>query len=546
MKTIPFDLADLQSARSGNVPEGKKLTDEEIKKLQLTSSESQTVEHNVALPPSITVDIASTPIINEPNNFKAIEGLVRYSPQGDAEFLNRNEYLASELDTQTTNRQFLPSLFLSYITELDLSEGSYFDGSRSYAGFAQMDEAGKTASPSYQSLRSGANVEASFSLEIETKDGDKVTININKENGIAAVKDSGFLSVNGTSFSFEFEGELDEEELEAIQNLAVDFSDSAGAFFNGRGMAELNGLQGFDRDELVGFDLELKNSHTSSKAEFHFEIDQFNGNQTLEATQNGLTYDFTVDTNNELVSGSLEENAQFQSYLDIIDKTAKSYKMFGVSPDDVASFFTDGFSSALNIGLRNEDDEKDTSTTLNPNQTSVAKSVLSGLPDFEANFFGTRDIAPNPQNPQEKSFMSLEIDQETKIREGLTRDGKYTEVEQTSTYDMDIRQHKPLNGLNQVDFKNGNYKYETLKEEGSLIRSINMDGQGAINSAIVNQSQSKEETTKEYENGKLTNKEAIKEQITDTLITSDLGTLQQDKLDRQLGLYKVIDELLDE
>ncbi len=533
-----FNLKNLNNS-SANVSDGEKITAEQLAEIRKVQHEGQilsdTPQQNA---PSVTIELSVTPI--DPIVVYSYQtGTARYTPEDQTEFDDRVQSISAELDAQSRNRNFSTTSILSHISELDTSKGSYFDASRTYNGYVPLDEAGEPTKPTYDSFGRGIATKT-FSLEIETKDGDKVTIHIGEEFGVGT---DNFTGYSGSSFGFEVEGELDEDELAAIQKLATELGQSTDAFFNGRGMAELNGLESFDREELVGFDLELQNSFISQSAEFHFEVDQDNGNQTLSASQYGLTYEFTVDTDNNLVSGGLEENAQFQSYLDLIDKTAASYKIHGVSAREVASFFKDGFSSALNIGITNQDDEDDTNP-LSPEQKSVAQSIVSGLPDFEAKFFGTNDIAPNLQRPNEKSFMSLEIDQETKIREGLNSQGEFTEVTQTSNYEMDIRQHKPLNGLDLVDFKYQNYRYETLKEEGSLIRSINMDEDGSINSGLVSQSQSKEETSTEYRNGDVSDREATKEQITQTLISSDLETLQSEKANRQLGLYKVIDTLL--
>lgn len=539
-------LANGQELKEGVAP---KVTMSEETKAKMQASIAEAKAQQPSKPvelPSVTVEISTAPIKVEPK-IEFESGVLRYTPEGDPEYLHRNELLAAELEAQANRKEFNPTSYLANITELDLSKGSYKDGVRNYAGFLPYDMEGNRLTADYKGFDK-APVVASFSLDIETKDGDKVTITINKEDGGTRFAGGSFAGIKGSSFEFDFEGDLDEDELESIQNLAMDLSQSAGAFFNGQGMAQLNGLESFDKNELSSFDLSLNSQFyhgENSEAEFHFEIDKHSGNQTLEASQFGLEYSITVDKNNQLVDKEANQSLQFQSYLAMIDHMAESYQMPELRTSQVASFFKDGFSTALGFTLGEDyESREDDDTTLNDRQLNVAQSTLSGLPDFEASFFGTRDIMPNLEKPTERSFMSLEIQQETSVQKGLNNKGRYAEITQASTYELDVRQHKALPGLDMVDFKNQTYRYETMKEEGALLRSINVQDDGKVNSGKVTHAQSKEETMVEYQNGDVTDQKESKEQFAQSLDTTELDVLKDDKLNRQLGLYKTIDTLL--
>ncbi|GLQ30394.1 hypothetical protein [Litoribrevibacter albus] len=535
---------DLKEGVAPNVT----MSEETKAKMQTSIAESKAQQPSKPVElPSVTVEISTAPFKHAPK-IEFESGVLRYTPEGDPEYLHRNELLAAELEAQTNRKEFNPTSYLANITELDLSKGSYKDGVRNYAGFLPYDMDGNRLTADYKGFNK-APVVASFSLDIETKDGDKVTITINKEEGGTRFAGGSFAGIKGSSFEFDFEGDLDEDELEAIQTLAMDLSQSAGAFFNGQGMAQLNGLESFDKNELSGFDLSLYSQrHMNSEAEFHFEIDKYSGNQTLEASQFGLEYSITVDKNNQLVDKDANQSLQFQSYLAMIDHMAESYKIPGLRTSEVASFFKDGFSTALGFSLGEDyEREENDKTALNDHQLKVAQSSLSGLPDFEASFFGTgvAGVTPNLEKPTERSFMSLEIQQETSVQKGLNSKGRHAEITQASTYELDVRQHKPLLGLDLVDFKNQTYRYETMKEEGALLRSINVQDDGKINSGKVTQAQSKEETMIEYQNGDVTDQKESKEQFAQSLDTTELDVLKDDKLNRQLGLYKTINTLLD-
>ena len=97
--------------------------------------------------------------------------------------------------------------------------------------------------------------------------------------------------------------------------------------------------------------------------------------------------------------------------------------------------------------------------------------------------------------------------------------------------------------ISSVDFKNENYQYETLKEQETLVRSINVDKNGILNSGIVAHTHEKTETEKVYREGRLEKDDINKEQQAVLLSSTDLDVLQKDKADRQLGVYKIIDSI---
>ncbi len=537
------------NSTSVSVSEGQKISADKMEEIRKTVVDDQSALSDV--PADITPFTVELSIPESKPSYVQHQGVVRYTPGGQLEREGKGsewrlDALAHGLDYQNSNRTFSPGSILSNLTALNVSSGSYYDASRSYVGSVRVDEAGQPIKPGFNSF-SDANTTATFSLDIETRDGDKVSIEIETEEGFG-----NFLRFNGTSFSLDIDGELDEDELEAIQALAVELSNASGAFYNGRGMVQLNGLQSFDREELAGFDLALNGELPSKGATFHFDIDEQSGEQTLEASQMGLKYNITLELNNRLVSENvhqdLDSNEQFLAYLKTIDSASRAYKAAGVSPRDIATFFKDGFSTAFQLYPDSSQEAGEPSPlegNVSPQQAALAQSALSGLADFQADFFavGRDGISPNPEKPSERSFMSLEMEQETKIRGSHAPYGGPVKVEQYSHYEADIRQHKPLPGLEQVDFENKNYQYETLKQQETLVRSLDIDKEGRLDSGSVAHTYDKVETEKEYREGRLEKDLMSKEQQATLLASTDLEALQQDKVNRQLGMYKIIDSL---
>lgn len=106
-----------------------------------------------------------------------------------------------------------------------------------------------------------------FSFELLTADGDRVTIKASAMQVGTALSLPGQSGVDAAgrqdaSFRFEVDGELDEGELEAINNLLRDVADLSDSFFSG-GVQEAfdKALSlGFDAREIKGFALNLSMS----------------------------------------------------------------------------------------------------------------------------------------------------------------------------------------------------------------------------------------------------------------------------------------------
>lgn len=109
-----------------------------------------------------------------------------------------------------------------------------------------------------------------FSFELRTQDGDIVTINASalyaaqgsqassSRDGVS-VSSVNFESYEESSFSLSIEGELDEDELKAINDLLSNVNNLADEFYNGDlNVAFDKALSlGFDSDEISGFALSL-------------------------------------------------------------------------------------------------------------------------------------------------------------------------------------------------------------------------------------------------------------------------------------------------
>ncbi|MDF2414841.1 DUF5610 domain-containing protein [Aeromonas sp. 1HA1] len=103
------------------------------------------------------------------------------------------------------------------------------------------------------------------SLEIQTKDGDKVVLRFNDNWQIKSHKDdsgSQFSLKSSQSFSFSLEGDLSSEEMDSIGKLVKGIDDLAGNFFSGNfdDLLKKAGELKLDDSQLASYSLKLKQS----------------------------------------------------------------------------------------------------------------------------------------------------------------------------------------------------------------------------------------------------------------------------------------------
>jgi len=139
----------------------------------------------------------------------------------------------------------------------------------------------------------------SSDLSITTADGDIVTISFSalKErqssesfgyyqdpNSTAVSYQSSSSSYSELNFSYSVEGDLDDEERQAINDLIKDVSKIEHAFFNGNiEKAFDKALKlGYDQEQLSSFSLELRQTQTSYVSQTYQEIANYNENEAPE------------------------------------------------------------------------------------------------------------------------------------------------------------------------------------------------------------------------------------------------------------------------
>lgn len=132
-----------------------------------------------------------------------------------------------------------------------------------------------------------------FSFELTTKEGDKITIKASSSEGLALEagragrgnNSSGALNASyssSQSFSLSIEGDLNEDELTAINDLLGRVNDLAGQFFNGNLDAAFDQAMnmGYDAEQIGSFSLNLAQAEIQQVTQAYqtFEPNRSGGN----------------------------------------------------------------------------------------------------------------------------------------------------------------------------------------------------------------------------------------------------------------------------
>lgn len=226
------------------------------------------------------------------------------------------------------------------------------------AGRAEIDSSSvaRSSTSRITNIQADAYRENNFSLELTTQDGDRVTIDINRIRAASFSASQGSsgqggssLQVSGSQFqssSFELtvQGELDEGELEAINQLLTDIDAIAGEFYGGNFEKAFNlatELQ-LDKDELASLDLELKQTTVISAIASYQSVGQ-------------------DQSEPDLTSGATEDLRILKELFDSVSDIVKNARRFN-NPNQLLEQITSNF---LPTALDNSDGAPQT-TNSNP------------------------------------------------------------------------------------------------------------------------------------------------------------------------------------
>jgi hypothetical protein len=331
----------------------------------------------------------------------------------------------------------------------------------------QMDDA--------ESVRQGRLM----SLTIRTKEGDEIDFQIDRSIALESNRD-GMMRVAETRISFSISGDLNEEEREALAELASKLGLLADTYLSNKD-ASMSDLLDLDQDALSGFSFDIKGVESSNFSAQYAE-DDMAGTRSLSANLDDYTYELNTESGGLYLDPSLSDNEQYLAIRDLILDTAMDYEAgdsgVGKTSRDIARFFLDGMDALFLNADSVEDGEEDRasqgggdiSDKLHRNlgqEEGVLETFASGLPDFDADF-NTPLLRPNEKAPGEVSTMGLKLSQSTETAHA-TQDGqRVDQIEQSIEYQSRISQHIDV----APDGEDVDYIYRTDRESGSLTRAL--------------------------------------------------------------------------
>lgn len=193
------------------------------------------------------------------------------------------------------------------------------------------------------SVELAAGTSKSSELLIRTRDGDEVTLSFSRQNSVyyagssyqtqnvaptsgssyqASASQSLFSYLSEMGVSLSISGDLDEEELTAISKLVENISKLANEFFYGdvqKAFTEALGL-GYDKDELVGFSLQLTKTQSAAVTSEYAEVQQYSDSETLRKTPKNAPLMEYVDEVLKTMDQASTQLGSFQDYNGIVNE----------------------------------------------------------------------------------------------------------------------------------------------------------------------------------------------------------------------------------
>lgn len=242
--------------------------------------------------------------------------------------------------------------------EIDQGRGLIDAGLNQMSGNVEDEDANNKVgtlmpqSSSANSYSSQASIENSMSLELMTKDGDKISLSFMQsaqsfsyaaQEGRQMITAAGFQQ--GMAWQMDIMGSLDEGEQEALTNLLQDVEKLSSSFFSGDlgGALEQAMELGFDGNELASMSLNLRQESFSSVSRAYKSVQpQLPTPQLEELSSPLLSY-------NDDYRSALEQAKSFADPEKLIDDLVDQ-----LFPDDnLKNIF-----QAYNEGLRNVIEER--------------------------------------------------------------------------------------------------------------------------------------------------------------------------------------------
>lgn len=248
---------------------------------------------------------------------------------------------------------------LAGLGRLDPSTENYIAESQTYTRFA-LDELNSKIGVD-EKFATASDNKKDFSLQVTTREGDEIKVNIKQSNEWSDLTFSDQISVK-----YEVEGELSESEQQALGELMNAIGSASDSLLAGNDLTSIMGIKEFNGTQLADFSLSLKGS--GQDVEYKYALDGDQQNLKGKWSQDGQ-----VKTTFNLTSklGGAANEHELAQYLDLLDEAADASHYLNEKERDRSSglfknTLTDFMNLAVTLGesLAKADKEFDQTRTL--------------------------------------------------------------------------------------------------------------------------------------------------------------------------------------
>ncbi|MCV6590502.1 MAG: hypothetical protein OIF57_15980 [Marinobacterium sp.] len=439
------------------------------------STPAVNVALNISVPGSVAFDSDSQAVVavagadtyQKPQLVSETFSSVRSAADGES-VRAMKEHLEASVGRFNNGMALKASGFLSQLSALSATTPD-FEGQQRITQLSEEAAAAGVGPDFSERLR---DVESGMVLEVRTREGDLVTVELEAARGSNGEP--------GILFSMSVEGELSETEQVALDGLANQLGGLSDQFFE-KGAAALSELEGLNTGVLNGFSLELTDK-THGELKLEHEVSSATGVQSFKGEYQGYSFDIETALGQLVTGDNLTDNAQYQQYLSLIDQSAYEYG----ADNDVSRFLKDGMN--VLFGVVPQEAEKE---GISARQGAQLDKFFSNLPDFSAQFESSKQV--NPYNSSDTAYMSLGMNQQTEL--SRTDTGQLDAVQRFS-YEQTVKTFEALPGQEHPDLKGGNYIMQTLKRDESVTRMLRFAGEQP--EAALEARQGRELLSREY------------------------------------------------
>lgn len=350
---------------------------------------------------------------------------------------------------------------LSALGKLDPSTESYISESQTYTRFA-LDELGATIEPDEKFIDTKQNTKA-FSLQVTTRDGDEISVNIQQSSGWNALTLN-----NQVAVQYQVDGDLSESEQEALTQLMDAIGAASDGLLAGQDLTDIMGIAAFNGEQLADFSLSLEGSGQSIDYSYSLDGDK----QKLQGdwVQNGaVKAEFSLSSK----IGGFATESELTQYLDLIDQAA-----------DVSYRLND-----------NKDDSNQSSGLFKSTLTDfmqLAETLGTSLNNADHEFTQSRSLANDlftKMNKQQDDRLGLKDEQQANLKEGFNQLADFSAnfvaqgggSRETNTADAVTGYNL---GLSQKTIKQTQHTDETDQQQIKQTRSVTSD---AVMGGIANE-----------------------------------------------------------